>query len=135
MSTDLRFVSLGFGHAAQCNMIWGVARKGTAQSQRLLAQAKKAGTYLDWTAKRQLKSLIFMTNGYVIGSPFNANTVFTRLKRATFEDVVSLDPQTEQDLRRKPPIRLVDEEDDDFDEEYDESEEDIEDALNDNEDL
>ena len=138
MTSDIRFVSLGFGHVAQCNMIWGAARKGTAQSQRLMNKAKKEGKYLDWTATRALKSLIFLTNGYVIGSPFNVSTVYARLRKATESDFQVVVPEVREGDPEKDTAKsfmlmteLLSEQDDEDepDEEFDE--EDFDDASTD----
>lgn len=121
MTSDLRFVSLGFGHIIQCNMVWAVIKVSTAQAQRLVKQAKKNGTYLDWRAGRACKSIVLCTNDRVIASPFSVVTVFNRLKRATTE-FVSVDFQTEHILQKEWKKRDVSETE--FDDEYLDDEED-----------
>lgn len=80
---DLRFVSLGEGNTVCANNIYAVMPLRTAQSQRLLKKAKADEMFLDWTGHRSLKSLVFLTNGMVIGCFFSAATVFKRLNIAT----------------------------------------------------
>ena len=85
-NTVVRFVSLGFGTVTQVNMIFGVMRVNTAQAQRLLREAKEENRYLDWTSRRPTKTILLMTNGMVIGSPFRVDTIYSRLVRATTDN-------------------------------------------------
>lgn len=88
MNTECRFMSLGYGHLTQVNMIWAVSKLGSAQVTRLLAQAKAEERFLDWTSRRPMKTLVFLTNGMVIGSPFSVTTLYQRLRKATEQRVI-----------------------------------------------
>lgn len=88
MNTECRFMSLGYGHLTQVNMIWAVSKLGSAQVSRLLAQAKAEERFLDWTSRRPMKTLVFLTNGMVIGSPFSVTTLYQRLRKATEQRVI-----------------------------------------------
>lgn len=81
--SDLRFVSLGFGNICQVNEIWAVMRIGSAQSRRIIADAKDEDRFFDWTGKRAMRSIILLKNGMVCSSPFSATTLYNRLKAAT----------------------------------------------------
>ena len=81
-------MSLGYGHLTQVNMIWAVSKLGSAQVSRLLAQAKAEERFLDWTSRRPMKTLVFLTNGMVIGSPFSVTTLYQRLRQATEQRVI-----------------------------------------------
>lgn len=116
MSQDLRFVSLGFGNAAQCNQVWMVMRDNTAQAGRIAAAAKSSGQYLDLTARRPRKSIIIFMNGVVAGSPFSVKTLYNRLRKAC-TDEVHVDAKSEKEISDEEEDAL-----DDVDAEVDDEE-------------
>lgn len=88
---------MGFGTVCQCNMIWAVMRVGSAQSQRILREAKAEDRFMDWTARRPMKSIVLLTNNIVIASPFAVTTVYNRIRRAT-ETNTSMDFPTQKEI-------------------------------------
>lgn len=109
--TTLRFVSLGFEHVVQANMVWQISRYKTIQVKRMVQQARKEGMLLDWTARRGIRSAVFLTNGYVIASPFNVKTLLGRLCRAVEGDMIVSDdvPTDEEEDEFVPEIDSDDE--------------------------
>lgn len=94
--SPLRFVSLGFEHLVQANMVWQISAYKSIQVKRLVKQAKKDGMLLDWTARRGIRSIVFLTNGYLIESPFNVKTLLGRLTRAVTDTLIVNDEPTEE---------------------------------------
>ena len=80
--TELKFVSMGHGHVICANKIWAVVRTDTAQSKRLIRNAKLEGSYFDWTARRPMKSILLLDDGSIIGSCFSVTTIYNRLCEA-----------------------------------------------------
>ena len=116
-STDLRFVSMGFGTLLQCNMIWGVMRLKTEQSKTILRQAKEEGRWLDLTARRATKSIILLTNDVVATSPFSVSAIYGRIKDVTRNNDIILSDATERQLAMKKRRELAQlEEEDDYEE-------------------
>ena len=130
--TDLRFVSLGFGNICQANEIWAVMRIGSAQSRRIIADAKADDRFFDWTGKRAMKSIILLKNGMVCSSPFAAATLYKRLKDVTVPPVIVEAPRMGNTLETYKEIEYtpsdVDEEEDMVQEEIDDGEARLEDS-------
>lgn len=124
--SDLRFVSLGFGNICQANEIWAIMRIGSAQSRRIISDAKADDRFFDWTGKRAMKSIILLKNGMVCSSPFAATTLYNRLKAVTVPPVIIEAPRMGNTLETYKEIEYtpsdVDEEEDMEQEEIDDGE-------------
>lgn len=120
MNADLRFVSTGFGTIVQCNMIWSIMRIRSEQSKRIVREAKSENRWLDYTARRPMKSIILLTNNVVIGSPFSVATLYGRIREAT-ERSLGFDTYTEQRLRTEAKKHISE-----IEEDYSEDEDDTE---------
>lgn len=77
-------------------MVWQISAYKSIQVKRLVKQAKKDGMLLDWTARRGIRSIVFLTNGYLIESPFNVKTLLGRLTRAVTDTLIVNDEPTEE---------------------------------------
>lgn len=64
-----------------------MVRVDTAQSKRIITEAKERGLYLDWTTRKKTKSLILFDNGHVAGSFLSVATVLKRLNESCAYDV------------------------------------------------
>ena len=124
MNVALKFVSLGFGHAAQCNEIWMIIRQNSAQAQRLSVAAKKEGKFLDLTAHRKTKSIIMFKNGFVAGSPFSVKTLYNRIRKAVSDELI-IDGKTEREIAEALSEAEEDAIDDNYAAEDDEPYEDV----------
>lgn len=86
--TPLRFVSLGFGYVIQANNIWAVFKRRAKQSDRMVREAKEQSRFLNCANGREIKSLILLDNGMLIGCAFNVITVYNRLIKTTKDEIV-----------------------------------------------
>lgn len=86
--TPLKFVSLGFGYVVQANNVWGVFKRKAKQSTRMLREAKEQGRYLNCANGREIKSLILLDSGVILGCAFNVITVYNRLVKATKDEII-----------------------------------------------
>jgi len=57
-----------------------------ATGRRLTKEAKDRGTFIDATAGKQMKSLILMDDGGIVGCALNPKTVMSRLHADTPAD-------------------------------------------------
>ena len=96
-ATELRFVYTGFGTAVQANEIWGLMRTDGKVARSLLRQAKAEGRWLNWTAGRATKSMLFLNNGMVIACSYSVKTMYERIRKAT-ESNMAYDYKTEAKL-------------------------------------
>ena len=118
LTSELRFVSTGFGTIVQCNMIWSIMRVKTQQSRRIIRAAKKEERWLDYTAGRPMKSIILLTNNIVIASPFAVSTLYGRIRAAT-EHALGFDTFTEQRLKTEAKKHISEIEEDDIEDDED----------------
>lgn len=94
--TQLHFIPIGFGHAVCANKVYMVMVTDTAQSRRILKEAKEEGRYIETTKRRGVKSLILMDDNRVIGCAFHPETVLRRLFSACTDLQMTEEEKAEQ---------------------------------------
>ena len=78
MITKLLFAHIGFSNIVCVNKVKAVIRPYLATGRRLTKEAKDRGTFIDATTGKQMKSLILMDDGSVVGCALNPKTVMSR---------------------------------------------------------
>ena len=77
------YVNIGGGNLADTRHILAILQFGPAPSRRLLKAHKEAGTYIDATAGKSLRSLLFMDGAILVGSPITPATIAFRSRAQT----------------------------------------------------
>lgn len=74
------FLNIGYGNIASITKITAIIKPDAAPIKRMILQAKDGGTFVDATAGRKTRSLIVMSDGYLIASALQVETIMNRIE-------------------------------------------------------
>ena len=74
------FVNIGYGNVAAIAKIVALVKPDAAPIKRLIAQAKEASAFIDATAGRKTRCLVVMSDGYLMASALQAETIVGRIE-------------------------------------------------------
>ncbi len=72
------FINIGFGNVINSGRIISIMSYDSAPAKRLAQNAKDDGTCIDATQGRRTKSVLVMTEGYVVLSALQPETIAAR---------------------------------------------------------
>ena len=83
------------------NKVKAVIKPYLATGRRLTKEAKDSGAFIDATSGKQMKSLILMDDGGVVGCALNPKTVMSRLHADAHSDTPPDDPDEKNAMEEK----------------------------------
>lgn len=76
---DIRFTHIGKGNVVNANETLMILQPGYLSARRYVDEAKKAGTLVDATQGKRIRSIIVMKGGIVIQATLSYETLMNRL--------------------------------------------------------
>lgn len=74
------FVNIGYGNVASVAKITAIIKPDAAPIKRMITQAKETSSFVDATAGRKTRSLVVMSDGYLIASALQVETIMSRIE-------------------------------------------------------
>ncbi|MEE8885558.1 MAG: DUF370 domain-containing protein [Eubacteriales bacterium] len=85
-----RLINIGFGNAVNTDRVLSVVSPDAAPVRRMVSRARDNGALIDATQGRKTKSVVVMTNGSIVLSALQPETIVRRFNNPqirTEEDV------------------------------------------------
>ncbi|MDO4766316.1 MAG: DUF370 domain-containing protein [Eubacteriales bacterium] len=80
------FVNIGYGNAVAISKISSLIKPDAAPIKRIISQAKDSSHFIDATAGRKTRSLLVMSDGYLIASALQVETIIGRMEGKEFSE-------------------------------------------------
>ncbi len=74
------FVNIGYGNVVVISKIIALVKPDAAPIKRIIAQAKEESVFIDATAGRKTRCLVVMSDGYLIASALQVETIVGRIE-------------------------------------------------------
>jgi len=74
------FVNIGYGNVAVISKIIALVKPDAAPIKRIIAQAKEKSVFIDATAGRKTRCLVVMSDGYLMASALQVETIVGRIE-------------------------------------------------------
>ncbi len=74
------FVNIGYGNVAVISKIIALVKPDAAPIKRIIAQAKEESVFIDATAGRKTRCLVVMSDGYLMASALQVETIVGRIE-------------------------------------------------------
>ncbi len=74
------FVNIGYGNVAVISKIIALVKPDAAPIKRIIAKAKEESAFIDATAGRKTRCLVVMSDGYLMASALQVETIVGRIE-------------------------------------------------------
>lgn len=74
------FVNIGYGNVAVISKIIALVKPDAAPIKRIIAKAKEESAFIDATAGRKMRCLVVMSDGYLMASALQVETIVGRIE-------------------------------------------------------
>ncbi|MBC7959372.1 MAG: DUF370 domain-containing protein [Vallitaleaceae bacterium] len=75
-----QFINIGFGSVVMTDKILSIMNPESAPIKRMIQGARELGQLIDATCGRKTRAVIFMTNGHIVLSGIQVETIVSRLE-------------------------------------------------------